>query len=171
MKKNEFLTELRSALRGLSKKEIDGRIAFYGEMIDDRTEEGGGEEAVIAEIGSAYAVAEQIRAELAMARAEGRGAGAREKLKPMEILLLVLGSPLWLTLLIAAMAVVISVYAVLWSLVLCLWVIELPFFVFSYISKFLLIGCEKTTEGSWFITKKCFAAIKKMLCGFGRMKI
>ena len=43
------------------------------------------------------------------------------KLSSGEILLLVLGSPLWLSLLIAAAAVVISLYASLWAVVISLW--------------------------------------------------
>ena len=46
MKKEEFLTELRSKLNGLSKKEIDERINFYSEMIDDRISEGKSEEEI-----------------------------------------------------------------------------------------------------------------------------
>lgn len=40
MSKEEFLTRLRSALAGLPQNEVNERIAFYGEMIDDRMEEG-----------------------------------------------------------------------------------------------------------------------------------
>ena len=171
MKKNDFLDELRTSLRGLSKKEIEGRVAFYSEMIDDRTEEGVSEQAVIAEIGSPSEVAEQIKAELASAKAEGRADVAKEKITPMEIVLLALGSPLWITLIVCAAAVIISVFAVMWSLVLCLWVIELPFFIFSYISRALLIGCEKVSCGSWIVTKRCCSLIKKMTRGFGRRRI
>lgn len=40
MKKEEFLAELRSKLSGLPKEDIDNRIEFYNEMIEDRIDEG-----------------------------------------------------------------------------------------------------------------------------------
>ena len=44
MTKNEFISRLRARLSGLPKDEIRERLAFYGEMIDDRIEEGLSEE-------------------------------------------------------------------------------------------------------------------------------
>ena len=38
--KQEFLLQLREKLSGLPQADIDERVAFYGEMIDDRVEEG-----------------------------------------------------------------------------------------------------------------------------------
>ena len=43
------------------------------------------------------------------------------RLGALEIVLLVLGSPIWLSLLIAAVSVIISLYAVLWSLIVAVW--------------------------------------------------
>lgn len=40
MNKQEFLTELRAKLSGLPTYDVEERLSFYGEMIDDRTEEG-----------------------------------------------------------------------------------------------------------------------------------
>ena len=39
MNKQEFLAELRKRLSGLPQADIEERIVFYSEMIDDRTEE------------------------------------------------------------------------------------------------------------------------------------
>ena len=44
-------------------------------------------------------------------------------LRAWEIVLLVLGSPIWLSLLIAAVAVVLSVYIVLWSVIISLYAV------------------------------------------------
>ena len=52
----------------------------------------------------------------------GRGGGDPRR---WLIVLLALGSPIWLSLLIAAAAVVLSLYIVLWSLILSLWAVEL----------------------------------------------
>ncbi len=40
MTKQEFIAELRKGLSGLPKKELEERLTFYSEMIDDRMEEG-----------------------------------------------------------------------------------------------------------------------------------
>ena len=44
MNKQEFLNQLRSGLNGLPHEEIEERVMFYSEMIDDRVEEGLSEE-------------------------------------------------------------------------------------------------------------------------------
>ena len=64
MRKSEFLYELRRALSGLPQSDVEERISFYSEMIDDRMEEGPSEEEVVAGIGSPHDVAEQIKADL-----------------------------------------------------------------------------------------------------------
>ena len=48
MNKQEFLVQLRNALSGLPKDDIEERIEFYSEMIEDRIEEGLSEEEAIA---------------------------------------------------------------------------------------------------------------------------
>ena len=48
MRKEEFLSQLESGLYGLPQADIDERLSFYAEMIDDRMEEGLGEEEAVA---------------------------------------------------------------------------------------------------------------------------
>ena len=50
MNKEVFLSELRKKLSGLPQSDIDERISFYAEMIDDRIEDGMTEEAAIEQI-------------------------------------------------------------------------------------------------------------------------
>ena len=50
--KNEFLEKLRNALFGLPNDDIEERIAFYNEMIDDKIEEGLSESQAVSEMGS-----------------------------------------------------------------------------------------------------------------------
>ena len=50
MRKQEFLSALKRSMKGLPKSEIDERISFYSEMIDDRVEEGFSEEEAVAMI-------------------------------------------------------------------------------------------------------------------------
>ena len=156
MNKYEFLEKLQEKLRDLPERDVGERINFYCEMIDDRMEEGLSEEEAIAAVGTVEEVAYQITEEIYLA-AQPKPKKARRKLRAWEIVLLILGSPLWLSLLIAGFAVMFSLYAVLWSVNLVLWTVELPFLLCAWISKGLLFGCKNLTQGSWFFTKKgCF---------------
>ena len=40
MNKQEFLAHLRKGLSGLPQNDIEKRLNFYGEMLEDRMEEG-----------------------------------------------------------------------------------------------------------------------------------
>lgn len=160
MNKQEFLAELRANLSGLSKREIKERLAFYDEMIDDRTEEGVSQERAISEIGSIKEIAEQIKSEAKTDRSFLKGLRLRKNATAREKLLLVLGAPLWFPLLLAAFAVVFSLYAVLWSLVLTFWAIEIPFFIFAVISGCLLAGCKEASRLALALTVKGLALVK-----------
>ena len=52
MNKKEFLKKLRKMLNNLPRREIEERISFYSEMIDDRIEEGNTEKDAAILIGS-----------------------------------------------------------------------------------------------------------------------
>lgn len=43
------------------------------------------------------------------------------KLKVWELVFLILGSPIWLSLLVALFAIFLSAYIVLWAIIICLW--------------------------------------------------
>lgn len=123
MTKQAFLSALQIRLKGLPEGDVEGRLNFYGEMIDDRMEEGMTEEEAVAALGAIDGISAQIIADIPLAKI------ARERVKPQrrlalwEILLLAIGSPLWLSLAAALLGVILSVYAVLWSLVVSAWAI------------------------------------------------
>lgn len=52
MTKSEFLHRLREGLSGLPQSDVDERLMFYSEMIEDRIEEGMSEEEAVAGIGN-----------------------------------------------------------------------------------------------------------------------
>jgi uncharacterized membrane protein len=121
MTKTEFLSQLEKGLSGLPKDDIDERISFFSEMIDDRVEEGMTEEDAIAQIGSVDEVVSQIIAETPLKKIVKERIKPKRRLSAWEIVLIALGSPIWLSLIIVAFAVVISLYASLWSVVVSLW--------------------------------------------------
>ena len=192
MKKQEFLSRLEQALSGLPGEELQERLAFYGESIEDRMEEGLAEEAAVEELGSVEEIAAQILAETPFPTL------VRERLKPQgrmpgwEILLLILGFPLWFPLLVTAFALLLSVYIVLWSLLLCLWAVELSLVVsglgalvsgllslfrgdasqallligagllLAGLSIFLFFGCKAASRGAVVLTRKIALWIKSL---------
>ena len=186
MNKQEFLKNLRVSLSNLPQEEIEERIIFYSEMIDDRIEEGLSEEEAVAAVSTADET-------LTHSTNEQPTPKAKRKLKAWEIVLLILGSPIWFSLLIAALAVAIAVYASLWSVIVSLWAAfgavassalgcVVAGVIFTCIGKvltgvasigvgialaglsiFCFFGCLATTKGSIFLTKKIFQLIKRRL--------
>ncbi|MBQ5841323.1 MAG: DUF1700 domain-containing protein [Clostridia bacterium] len=121
MTKYEFLAQLERALSALPVAEREDRLSFYGEMIDDRMEEGLTAEEAIAAIGSVDVVASQIIAEMPLTALVKEKIRPKRRLKGWEITLLIVGSPVWLSLLIAAAAVVLAIWVSLWAVVIALW--------------------------------------------------
>ena len=123
MTKDEFLRSLQARLSGLPREDVEERLSFYREMIEDRVEEGFSEEEAVAAAGTVDEIVSQILADMPLAKIAGARVRSKKQLGPWEIVLLVLGSPLWLSLLLAAVAVVISVYVSVWSVVVSLWAV------------------------------------------------
>lgn len=147
MTKKEFLAALRRRLRAVPQAELRERLGFYSEIIDDKMEEGLTEGEAVADAGNVDEIAEQILAEVEIPKAK-----AKAPASPWQIILLIIGSPVWLSILI-------SVYAVIWSVVITLWAIEIPMFIFSMISKGLMIACTETSKFTAILTKKTACAI------------
>ena len=123
MNKQEFMAQLRKGLSGLPKDDVDERLAFYSEMIDDRVEDGIPEETAVSGIGSVPELVEQIVADIPLAKLVREKIAPKKKRTAWEIVLLVLGSPIWLSLLVAAFAVALALYAALWSVAVALWAV------------------------------------------------
>jgi uncharacterized membrane protein len=121
MTKMQFLMTLHDRLSGLPKNEIEERLNFYSEMIEDRMEEGLREEDAVAAVGSIEDIATHILAEVPLMKIAKEKIKPKRQLKTWEIVLLAVGSPVWASLLIGAAAAVLSVYAGLWSVVISLW--------------------------------------------------
>lgn len=195
MNKQEFLARLRKGLTGLPQGEIEERLTFYSEMIDDRIEEGLSESEAVSEIGAVNTVVTQILADTPLTKLVKERVKPNRVLKAWEIILLVLGSPIWLSLLIATFAIILAVYIVIWSVVIAFWSIVASFaacsiggilsaVVFAFqgnsltgvamlsagvccagLSIFLFFGCKAVTKGILFLTKKMALGIKTLFVG------
>ena len=192
MTKQEFTAELQKRLCGLPKQDIEERVAFYSEMIDDRIEEGLSEEEAVAEIGSVDEIVSQILSETPITRIAKEKLKQKRQLSVWEIVLLALGSPIWLSLAVVALAVILVIYVVLWSVVVTLWAVfgalvgyavgsvavgivyicqgigfmGIPLLLAGIIcaglSVFMFFGSLGTTKGIIILTKKIALCIKKL---------
>lgn len=121
MNKQEFLLQLRKGLSGLPDADIEERINFYGEMIDDRIEDGLSEEDAVLAVGSVEEIVKTTMEEIPLTKLVKEKISKKKSFKAWEIVLLAIGSPLWLSLFIAVVAIVLSIYVSLWSVIVSLW--------------------------------------------------
>ena len=80
MTKREFFALFRQELAGLPKEDLEERVSFYEEIINDKMDEGKSEEEAIAELDSVQTIVEQIASETSLVKL------VKEKYKPMRCL-------------------------------------------------------------------------------------
>lgn len=121
MNKQEYLAQLRAALACLPEGEIEESVGFYAEMIDDRVADGMTEEEAVAQLDDPKAAARAIIADLPVVpRTVVR---TKQRNRALYWTLVILGSPLWLTLLLAAGMLVLAGLLTIWCLILGLWLL------------------------------------------------
>lgn len=125
MTRAEFLAALREQLSGLPGEDIEKSLDYYGEIIDDRIEDGLSEDAAVEAIGPVDEIVSGILADTSLPKLVRAKFAPRRRLEVWEIILLILGSPIWLSLLLAAGVVVLAMYVVLWTLVAVLYAVVL----------------------------------------------
>lgn len=198
MHKQEFLEILGTQLSVLPAEDRNERLCFYSELIDDRIEDGLSEEDATLAVGNPRVIAAQILFDMRMeaGQSDSRGAsastdGRKPRLGAWGMILLVLGAPVWFSLLVAAVSVAVSLYAALWSVVASLWavfgsfavaapvsvlcgigisVFESPLtglalggaaLVLAGLTVFLYFGCLAATKGTVQLTKLLFRLTKR----------
>lgn len=190
MTKGEFLTRLREGLSGLPKEDIEERLTFYSEMLEDRMEEGLSEEAAVEAAGDVDEIVRQAVADTPLVKIAKERMRQKRQLKVWEIVLLTLGAPIWFSLGIAACAVLFSLYVTVWAVLVSLWsafvslavggVVSVPLCVIfavggngasglamlaaglicAGLAIFMFFGCKYATKGICVLTKKTAAGIK-----------
>ena len=125
MNKQEFLAALQSGLRGLPRGDIQHWVEFYREMVEDRMEDGMSEEEAVAALGPVRDLVAQILSETPLPRLVHEKVKPKRPMKAWEIILLVLGSPVWVPLACAAVLVLLAGYAVLWACIITLYAVDL----------------------------------------------
>ena len=123
MTKLQFILSLNDRLSGFPKDEVEERLNFYSEMIEDRMEDGLTEEEAVNAVGSIDEIVSQIKTENSIPKNSDPKPKTNKKMSVLSIILLILGSPLWISLLLAVFAVMLSLYIVLWSAIVTLWAV------------------------------------------------
>lgn len=121
MNKLEFKNILNKKLSSFPKKEVDERINFYLEIIDEYIEDGMSEEEAIKMIASTDEIVNEIVSDIPLVKIATEKIKIKRKLSGLEITLLIVGFPIWFSLLAAFIAFVIALYASLWSVVVSMW--------------------------------------------------
>lgn len=147
MTKLKFLMSLHDRLSGLPQNEVEERLSFYSEMIDDRIEEGLSEEDAVSQVGDVDKIVSQIIADIPLTKIAIEKIKPKRKLLAWEIVLLAVGSPIWLSLLISFFAVIFSVYASIWAVVASLWAVFGSFVASSVAGFFGGIGLLFVKKG------------------------
>ena len=192
MNKQEFLSELRKGLTGLPPEDIEERSLFYSEMIDDITEEGKTEEEAVESIGPVSDIVSQTVSDVPLSKIVKERIKPKRTIRAWEIILLILGFPIWFPVAVACFVLLFAFYLVLWILVLVLWILDLSFWLASIacivlciiyyvkgyiaagialtgaslflagISILLLFGCIKATKGTALLCKNIGKGIKSL---------
>ena len=200
MNKAEFLTALCERLHGLPDEDIGRSLDYYSEMIDDRVEDGMTEEEAVAAIGTVSEIANQIMMEVPLSKLVKAKVKPDRTLRVWEVILLILGSPVWLPLLLALIIIIIAVYIVIWSVIVTLYAIDFSFaaaaaagivsafayalsgsfaqgvlllgegLVFAGLSILLFFGSNQVTKGVLWLSKNILLCIKSCFIRKGDAK-
>lgn len=195
MNKNDFLTALRERLQGLPEEDISKSIDFYTEMIDDRVEDGMSEAEAVEAIGNVDEIISQILSEVSLPKLVKEKVKPKRALKAWEIVLLVLGAPLWIPLVATVILAALSIYLSIWSVIISLYVVAVTiavcgivFLAFAIALLFdgqlvpfgvltggglvciglailLFLGFNVVTKGILWVSKKALLGIKGLFIG------
>lgn len=197
MNKEEFLGQLRSKLAGLPEQELDERITFYEEMIDDRIEDGASEQEAVEQIGSPDEIVDRIMSEIPLSKLVKNRVKPEKKHSTLWIVLIILGFPIWFPLVITVFSLVLSLFITLWSLIITVYALALSFsiaavamfivaiillitgrfgpgilsagvsLIIAAIAILTVLFSILTTKGGVFVTKKIVLGIKSLFVGKG----
>ncbi len=125
MDKELYLDRLRASLRSLPEAEAEATAEYYAELIEDRMEEGLSEAEAVAGLPAPEDAAQEILLDQPLARIVAARVKPKRRLGAWGIVLLVLGSPVWLPLLLTLGILVLTAYLLVWVVALVLWTVDL----------------------------------------------
>lgn len=124
MRKQEFLDRLKASLWAMPEADKQRSMDYYAEMIDDRMEDGLSEEEAVAAVGDLDEIVKQILQESPRPPQVVKSAEPKhDNAKVWLIILLIVGSPVWIPLAAGLLFTALSVYISLWSVVIVLYAV------------------------------------------------
>lgn len=129
MNKEEYLDAIRGRISAMPADDINRFMDYYSEMIDDRMEDGLSEDEAVADMGSPDAAVEQILEEMPLTKLVKEKIKPKHELKAWEVVLIVLGSPVWIPLLITAAVLLLTLWIVAFALLISFYAVVLSFVV------------------------------------------
>lgn len=127
MNKQEYLESIRSRISAMPADDVNRFMDYYSEMIDDRVEDGLSEEEAVADMGSPDAAVEQILEDMPLTKLVKEKIKPKHELKAWEVVLIVLGSPVWIPLLITALVLLLTLWIVAFALLISFYAVVLSF--------------------------------------------
>lgn len=130
MLRNEYLDTLRTRLNENEIPNIDGMIEFYGEMIDDRMEDGMNEEEAVAAMEDIDHIVAQAKLDRPLPALmldkvkESHKKADKSSKGGLWIALAIIGFPVWFPLVITFLSVVFTLYISLWAIVISIYAVE-----------------------------------------------
>lgn len=115
MNKQEYLSAIRVRIPKMPTEDMERFIAYYSEMIDDRMEDGMTEEEAVAMMDTPDDAVDQILEDTPLSKIVKQKIKPTHRLRAWEIVLIVLGSPVWVPLLLTAGILVLSMLVVAFS--------------------------------------------------------
>lgn len=189
MNKEQFFALFRGKLAGLPNDELESRVSFYEEMIDDRIAEGKSEEEAINDLGTVESIVNSILEETSLMKLVKEKVKPKRKIKGWEIALIICGFPLWFSLLLTASILLLVGYLLTWVFTIITYIVEasfistsvvklIGFFAYIFDGKFDLLSfgasigclgaailfafaCFYITKGNINLSKNIFIWIKK----------
>ena len=122
MNKLDFLAKLEEKLQPLPDEERAKALEYYFEIIDDRMDCGVSEDEAVRACGDIDQIAEQIIIDTPLTKLVKQKNKTRRRMQTWEILLIILGFPIWFSLAVAFFCVLLAISIVLWCVVLCIFV-------------------------------------------------
>ena len=162
MNKDSFLIKLAAALAGLPEEDVERTLEYYSEMIDDRVEDGLSEAEAVAAVGTIEEIRAQIIKDTPLSKIVKERVKPKRSISGIEITLLVLGFPIWFSLLVAGAAVIFSVWISLWAVLISFYATLAAFFGAAFgglvassvllifggkLSGLFLLGCSLASAG------------------------
>ncbi|OQC09842.1 MAG: hypothetical protein BWX74_00853 [Tenericutes bacterium ADurb.Bin087] len=132
MTKQEFISDLREKMAGLPKADVEDRVAFYSEMIDDRMEDGLSEAEAVKEVGNVDDIVSKQIEVTPITKIVKDKVTPKRKLEGWEIILIILAAPIWVPIVIGLFALLIAAIAVFFSLVIAMWSVDVSLVVGAF---------------------------------------